>query len=405
MVDVVFTSSICRSVEKELNFRVLNNRILNFRDSAKITRLLCSALFVVFTFAYLYYYQADVLAVVIHVLFSGHIQYDRKIGTVFITIVLYLLHVGVVYLIKPKKGGYSLTFFPSLLMLTLITDFVVEVKHPNRICFDMSVWLFLLPIAVYGMLLWAYFRLKNLSEDRLNILFGRFVWIDFLMIFVMFLIVGVMSNHNDVFHYRAHMEKSLIDNNYEEALSTGKNTLQTDSSLTMLRIFALSKEGILGEALFEYPLIGTSKVMLPNHNVGTLMLPKAVLYENVGVVVKQQITPLEYLEYIEKHHLEKKAAADYLLCGYLLDKKLDTFVDKISKYYDIRGTLPKHYREALILYTHLRSNPKFVYCSNVMDTDFQDFQDLNRKYPRRMERMNIIRDIYGKTYWYYYLYA
>ena len=67
--------------------------------------------------------------------------------------------------------------------------------------------------------------------------------------------------------------------------------------------------------------------------------------------------------------------------------------------------MPKHYREALILYTHLRSNPKFVYCSNVMDTDFQDFQDLNRKYPRRMERMNIIRDIYGKTYWYYYLYA
>ena len=375
----------------------------NFGNSTKVIRLSCAILFIVFTFVYLYYYQADILAVAQHILSSGRTQYDRKIGAVLITIVLYLLHIGIASVIKTGKIGYSLTFFPSLLVLAFITD--IGTKSTNQICFGVSGWVFLLLSVVYGMLLWAYSRLKTLSESSSNILFNRFVWSDFLMMFLMFFMVGTVSSHNEVFHYRAHMEQSLLDNGYNEALATGRNTLQTDFSLTMLRVFALSKKGTLGEYLFEYPLIGGSKAMLPYNNVGTFMLPEAMIYRNVGVVLKQKLSPLEYLEYIEKHHLAKKAAADYLLCGYLLDKKLDAFVNNISKYYDIKGSLPKHYREALILYTHLRSNPKIVYHSNVMDTDFQDFQDLNRKYPKRAERVNAVRDIYGKTYWYYYLYA
>ena len=67
--------------------------------------------------------------------------------------------------------------------------------------------------------------------------------------------------------------------------------------------------------------------------------------------------------------------------------------------------LPVHYKEALVLYTHRRSNPSIVYHDNVMDTDFEDFQQMDHKYANETEKQNALRDTYGNTYWYYYEYG
>ena len=40
-----------------------------------------------------------------------------------------------------------------------------------------------------------------------------------------------------------------------------------------------------------------------------------------------------------------------------------------------------------------------------MEADFQDFQTLERKFSNAMERNAALRDTYGNTYWYYYLYG
>ena len=89
----------------------------------------------------------------------------------------------------------------------------------------------------------------------------------------------------------------------------------------------------------------------------------------------------------------------------MLDKNLDAFVKNIGKYYKVNSKLPKHYREALTLYTHLRSNPILVYHSNVMDADYQDYQDMERNNPDKTLRKNDLHESYGNTYWYYYQYA
>ena len=383
----------------------MSGSIIKLKNGTKAIRLLCTILFIAFVFIYLLYYQADVLAVTQYILSDGHTQYNRKIGATLITVILYLLHLGVTSLFKDKQIGYPLTFFPSLLILAFITD--VEITSDNHICFGVSGWLFGVLITIYGVLLWLFSQQKGLSESEgsKKNFFVRFAWLDFLMMFLMFFMVGTISSHNDIFHYRVHMEQRLLNNDFKNALSIGKDALQTDSSLTMLRIYALSKENHLGETLFELPLTGGSDAMLPHNNVRTYILPETLIYHNLGVVLKQTMCPLKYMMYIEKHHLAKKIAGDYLLCGYLLDKDLDAFVDNISKYYNIKDSLPKHYREALILYTHLHSTPKIVYHSNVMDIDFQDFQNLNRIYPERTVRINAVRDTYGKTYWYYYQYV
>ena len=57
-----------------------------------------------------------------------------------------------------------------------------------------------------------------------------------------------------------------------------------------------------------------------------------------------------------------------------------------------------------MLYTHLRSNPLVDYHDDILDADYRDFQDLEHKYANPQERKNMIRDTYGKTYWYYYDY-
>ena len=40
-----------------------------------------------------------------------------------------------------------------------------------------------------------------------------------------------------------------------------------------------------------------------------------------------------------------------------------------------------------------------------METDYQDFQDLENKYKNRTERINALRSVYGNTYWFYYNYG
>lgn len=115
---------------------------------------------------------------------------------------------------------------------------------------------------------------------------------------------------------------------------------------------------------------------------------------------------MEYLRYIESNGLAMKPAVDYILCGYLLDRDLDGFVKTVLRKYDVSSpSLPRHYKEALTLYTHLRSNPSIVYHNEVMDADYADFQKLGRTYVDKTVREAEIRDVYGGTYWCYYFYG
>ena len=169
-------------------------------------------------------------------------------------------------------------------------------------------------------------------------------------------------------------ESLLLKHDYEGALRVGQKSLATDSSLTLLRIHALAKSHQMGERLFEYPLVGGSQVLIPNGKTAL-----TVMYPNDKFVPVPQ--------------------GDFVLCSYLLDRKIDAFALKVKRYYDLDSSLPKHYREALVLYNHLRSNPVVAYKHEVTETDFADFQKLVRECSRNKARL---RDVYGNTYWYYY---
>ena len=174
-------------------------------------------------------------------------------------------------------------------------------------------------------------------------------------------IIGIAIDATDVSRYALRMERLIARGDYQKALEVGEESDKTDHRLMMLRIQALAHEHLLGERLFAYPIVGDGSDFAAQ-------------------------------------------GSDYALCAALIKKDLDRFVDLLPRYYRVDDKLPRYYREALILYNHLRSNPKILYHDSVLDTDYADLQELEKQFPERKARQMAVFNQYEDTYWYYYEY-
>lgn len=96
------------------------NRVKYSQDTLK--RVLCTFVFTLFSFFFLYFYQADLMTIIQHVLSEGQTHYNHFVGAVLITIVLLLIQVGVVRLFQRMRLAWAFTFVPSSLLLAMITD-------------------------------------------------------------------------------------------------------------------------------------------------------------------------------------------------------------------------------------------------------------------------------------------
>jgi len=318
-----------------------------------------------------------------HVLSGGKTHYDRTVGAVLITVVLYLVQLGV-YSVSPLyKQMHAVTYFPSLLLLAVITDYGPDAN--GVFSFGVWPWFSVLLLAVFILSVYIGRQLQTCASESNDGPFSRVMWINLLTMSVMFLLVGIVGNGNDVMRYRMKMETGMMRGDYDGALTIGAGSMANDSSLTMLRIYALARTGKIGDKLFSYPLTGGKDAMIPNgRGVRCFMYPEKKIVR----------------------FSKSNGAHDYRLCGYLMDKDLDAFVSEIAGSNDsISSSLPKHYREALILYTHIRSNPKVVYHDDVLDADYEDLQKMEKNTNDKIARESNVRDAYGKTYWYYYFYG
>lgn len=363
----------------------------NKRSSTAKMQIACAIIFIPFTYVYLAFYQADVLAVAQHVFSGGLTNYSYTLAPLLITLVLYLLQVGVYAVTRVKRRFHGLTYFPSFLILTMITDIPVDIDRYH----SLGAWWIILPLCLilWGGLIWIARQLEPIeTEPHSNGWFSRYMWVNLLQMLVMILLVNFVASNDRLFHERMRMEHLMKEKQYEKALEVGEKSLQTDSSLTMLRIACLYRTGELGSRLFSYPLVGGSQSMYIN---GTSV--KALMWQ--APVWMYGTSP-----WMKKHRLKYRLSKEYELCALLLDKKLDEFVRKLVKYHELTK-LPTHYKEAILLYCHLRTHPIVEFHDNVMDADFSDYQSMERKYSNPVERQSVLRDTYSNTYWYYYDYG
>lgn len=340
-----------------------------------------------------------------HVLSKGMTHYNRTIGAVLILILLFLLQVCVSRLARFRGALHALTYFPSLLLLALLTSGGADFDTQH---FSTS-YLLLTALLLIAFVIFAIcYRSGALSASNSTVADGvqGELWKNLGLMTIMFFLVCAMANTDEVFHYRLKAERYIRSNDYEKALQVGEKSTDTDASLTMLRAFALSRSKQLGERLFEYPMPkGGSRLLLPDEkDIKCMSFSSNEIIKQLSIRKKGRTEAMSYLLYIERQGLALKSATDYILCGYLLDKNIDAFAHEITKKYNVESpSLPKHYKEALTLYTHLRANPVVVYHNEVADADYSDFQKLKAENNSKSFTTNV-RDTYGQTYWYYYFY-
>ena len=381
----------------------------NKNSSTVVIRLMCAIVFLTFSFVWLYCFQADVLAAAQHVLSKGLTSYKPLVGALLITLVLQVLQLIVYALTRLRKRSHALTYLPSMLALAMITNINSDVESGYALG---AWWVVLLIIVVWVLLVLAARALQTVEPDaEPKGFFSRPMWINMLTMALLIIVVVAISNSNAVFHYRMRAESRLMSGDFEGALQMGDKSLESDADLQMIRMYALSRTGELGERLFAYPVSAHSEAMLPVEGKSKfVMYPTDSLYKFLGARPKGEMTTDRYLELMQRRDsLDDRHIADYQLCGLLLDKRIDDFVCMLRRYYTEGDTLvidrlPKHYREAMTLYTHLRSKPVVVYHNNVMDEDWKNLQELEAKYPDPTERMGKVEEQYRGTYWYYYEY-
>ena len=373
-------------------------------SSTIIIRMMCAIVFVLFTWGWLYFFQADALAMTQHVLSGGLTHYNRLVGAIIITAVLMILQYIVNGVTKLNKRFHALTYVPSMLLLAMLTD--VSQTIDKGISLSRSFGLVAFFAVAWVVLIFFVRQYENVVKEFHIPFFSRSMWLNMLMMVAMITCVAWIGNTNAVFQYRMKVEGHLMRGEYHQARKVGLKSLESDADLMMLRMYTLAHCNELGEHIFEYPITGNSSDILPtNGQTKMLLYPTDSLYRFMGARPAVPMEPERYLAMLQRRDsVNHIAIADYLLCGYLIDKQLDRFAQEISHYYPLNAQLPKHYREALTLYTHSRSNPSVVYRVPEVEENYANYQELKKQYRDPMEQKTRVSEEYHGTYWYFYDY-
>lgn len=368
----------------------------------KLIRIVCALFFCAFTFLYLYFISAEMIAVAQHILSGGMTHYNRIIGAVLTTAILLVLQIFISGITHKGLMTYALTFFPSMLILAMISCIVNHTISGEAI----------IPYALTAVIALVIWALIMLIASKVPVLepsstgfFSMPMWVNLLIMILMFIMVGIGTSGKDRDIYRARMEMNLMHGNYIEALETGIKSQTTDGHITMLRMYALSKLGIAADYLFYYPIGGTSEDLVPKVNGSDmLILDQDSIYIHLGAIPREGMTINSYLKAITKSGQATADVGDYILCGLLIDRNLDGFAKELPNYYTINDSLPLHYREALTLYIHTSANTSLEYNDSLMNDDFLNMLRIEGQYESREQAAQPIYEQYKGTYWYYYNY-
>ena len=121
------------------------------QSSTTTIRVVCAIMFLIFVFFYVYNYLSDMLALAQHIWSGGETHYNSMIGAVLITVVLFLIHVGVNALVKLPHRAFALSFAPSLIVLGVLSSATFQPDSSLSFVFSATVACVLLAIVGIAM--------------------------------------------------------------------------------------------------------------------------------------------------------------------------------------------------------------------------------------------------------------
>ena len=375
----------------------------NRRRTARIIAVASGLLFSAFSFTYLSVFQKDVMEALHYSLAQGKTVYAPWMSAVLITVVLLVLRWAVNALVGLKGPLKALSYFPSCLLLGVLTDVGHNVYHGGGIS-DTWGWMLPLCLVLYGVLGWLLARAARLwlNPEMPDIWVVNSNFMTLLML--CFMTIGI-GNTNVHFHHELQVEEALRKQDYGRALLVAEKTMDPSRNLTALRAYAMSRQGTMGEDLFRYPqLYGAAGLLMGTSDEKALRLNADSLSVYLGAKPALGEPALTFFRRICEEESGNYTTLDYYLSALLLEKKLDEFVRAFDELYIVRDSIPYYYRQALFLDSKMHS-------SAVTDSADVALEELWGKYLQKQQELsgqrgeaNRMRREFGDTYWWYYQY-
>lgn len=343
-------------------------------NNSTATRMVCAIIFGLFCFIFLYRYQGDILVFKQFQASRGETHYEILLGALLVTVVLFILQIGIYFITRLKGIFHAITYFPSLIILTFLTQ--LDTFHISyRPQGNEWIWQLSLLIAIWGIVTYIAIQYQKVEiEIPHNGIFSQLTFINLFTLTILILIPCLIGNNDRIFHQRIHQEYLIEQQQPDKAWQIGKYLNPENKNQVMINAYCLMQMHHLGDSLFTLQLPMGMTTLMPNTDNGY------PLVLNTQAIVNKT-----------KHH------RDYLLSKFLLKRDLDHFVEKLPKWYDLKKTLPQHYREAMVLYTAIKPKPSLHYVSEELEPKLIEFQQLRHK-----GHFKELKDKYEHTYWYYY---
>ena len=319
-----------------------SNTNLSYKRAVRILTGACGLLFSAFSFIYLYLFQNDVLGALHYSLSQGKTHYSPLAGAVIITLVLLIFRWGINGLLGLKGPVRSLSYFPSCLLLGVLTDVDYSLYHGGNFA-DKWLWLLPLLLIIYVGVVFALRRIRRHWLDHEGSVVGQ-INSNLAILLALCLMTACIGNSDINFHHELAIESAIRKKDYNAARRVGYESLEPSRTLTVLRTYALSREGTMGDHLFEYPQhYGSDGLLFASFSQETLRMNADSLYNYLGAKPRATESTTDFLARICRDEVGKHTALDYYLNALLLDKKLDRFASVVEDNFFEQDTLPRRF--------------------------------------------------------------
>ncbi len=369
----------------------------------RVVMALCAILFAVFSFLFVAKSQSVLLELLYDEVATGKLQYNAYIVGGVISAVLTIFALWLNKFTGFKREWTAFSFMPSALILAFITDIDRSLYTGE---YDYLKWIVVLAVGIFAYAAFSFVLRRILFAKIKNVAMSanRIIWRNLVLFVILFSLVGFLSNGEENFKREALVASYYKKGDSDNALKVGYLSNVASHSLTVQRAYILAKGGMLGERLFEYPQYYGADGLIPAKEQVSPLVPDSV-YALLGASPLQGEEALDVFKRALKNDNVSPAAKDYYLSALLLDRKIVEFTDNVKTLYPDTETanLPKHYQEALLLYSSI--NGDSVQAGSVMQEQFNAFKALEAEHEDIFVRGNYLRRHFGRTYWWYFLYG
>lgn len=371
----------------------------------RVVALFCATLFALFSFLFVAVYQSPLLEVLYDYVATGKLDYNGYLVAAVISPLLTLLALWLNRIAKFQREWTAMAYLPSVLLLAFITDIDRSLYVGG---WSSTSWIVIFSVAMFVYAALAFVLQRVLFEKIKNLAMStnRMIWRNLILFVIMFCLAGTLSNGEENFKREALVASRYKGGDAEGALAVGYKSLDASRELTAMRAYILAKENSLGERLFEYPQLYGAEGLLPFAQQTSPLSPDSVA-TLLGDTIKEKENTLDYLRRLAHADTLAVAARDYYLSALLLEKEVIEFEAELTRMcgsYRV-DSLPKHYREALLLLKEFSSEYQLNLEDSVLNSKFRSMREVESKYDDALMRNNYVRKAFGRTYWWYFLYG